>query len=406
MSGSLASNMAPSAVIPNPPQRKVYKLIIPRQPHCITANFLRTRVSDFFGTNEDTPGECISDNCTDSRPASRSTLLNFVDSLVLQFNAADFDKLAMTLLTACTVDVISHTDLDPARLMDKKVAADVAVVVGDVCRHPAQLRGVAPVLLIWTLLLESHPDGVMQILDKRICYRTVLCGTSGLMSRRGLATEAAQGMHCPPDSYSTVPMEDDSSRDETSKSGSNDGSRECGKRGGKPVSIVEVVIKFTGTCITTRTLHDVFHDLACGPVPTVPCALGAAHFLRAESEESHEMDTFGWYVSARLAKDCCRSACSRAPGSDTVVHRQKMVVDDCARHFIAPTVGCDGAASKDMEEVKRLRKGKRKYLSHLHERSRKYLVELRLVFDEHDSIKDWSTTVLAAESYRSVESKG
>jgi hypothetical protein len=177
------------------------------------------------------------------------------------------------------------------------------------------------------------------------------------------------------------------------------------------VSIVEVVIKFTGTCIAARPLQELFHNLACGPMPAVPCALVGAHHLHAESEESHEMDIFGWYISSRLAIESIKSlslrtqAQARTLDDDAWAQKQRSSWGE-AVPMTAPTVDCEETGSGAVDEVKKPRKGRRKDLALLREHSRKYLLELRVVFDEQDYITEWSTKVLAAERYQAGDANG
>jgi hypothetical protein len=323
-------------------------------------------------------------------PRSRSEVLNFVDPLVLMFNAADFAALAATLASTCSHGVNSCTDLASA-LCGGENATAVSPTATALRPTPVQSRGIAPVLLLWTLLLETHPDGVMQIIDKRICYRTV--PRDGILSKFQQVAQTAQSEIYHLGGCATVSVDDDSSSAGTSVAGT-DSDRD-------PVSIVEIVIKLSGTCVTAHSLHELFHKLACGQLPILPCALVDAHQLCSDGAESNCVDVFSWYISSQLAGEYSKSANRNGKKSGTAVQEfKKRRTDAVSRPALVEVHRSECGAE---EQVKRLKSRRREDLPLLHGNSRKYLLELRLVFDERDAVVDWQTTLLAAESFQTVD---
>jgi hypothetical protein len=152
--------------------------IVTSQAHKIQSFSLRSSADDFFGVGatadsaEQGRTSPITITTTIS-PKARSQLLHFLDPLVLMFNVADFDTLAASLVATCSKNVVVHTKLVPDGVAGQSPSA-TSFCPGNLVPEYLRASGVSAVLLFWMLLHEAHPDGVMQIIDKRICYRTVL----------------------------------------------------------------------------------------------------------------------------------------------------------------------------------------------------------------------------------------
>jgi hypothetical protein len=160
------------------------------------------------------------------------------------------------------------------------------------------------------------------------------------------------------------------------------------------VSIVEIVLKLSGACITTHSLHDLFCDLSSDTAPPL-VALPAKEGNKeggTESDDpqkfSFDTEAFSRYISTCLTKECCSAACMAVRGVGGMCPAAKKSKFDPDVLKVAETAASSllsSAASRPAD--------------FLHEHSRRYLLELRVVFDQYDVITDWTATVLAAESF-------
>jgi hypothetical protein len=153
-----------------------------------------------------------------------------------------------------------------------------------------------------------------------------------------------------------------------------------------PVSIVEIVLKLSGACITTHSLHDLFCDLTSDNVPQLIAVPTRKDSLDSDGEEKVSYDTEGFsrYISTCLTKEHCSAACVAARG-----------MESCCPAPKKPKCDPDVAAA---EAVPPPPPSPSRSPGFLHEHSRRYLLELRVVFDQHDAITDWTATVMAAET--------
>jgi hypothetical protein len=386
MIGQLTKKTAAIRAEPTEPPRKSAERILDSQVHQIKPITLRTSASNFFGTNANPEEQSDPDPSSPVAPPanlkSRSQLLHFIDPLVLMFNEADFDALAAALADACSRDLMLHAELD-AKYSN----------TGRPTNPPVRACGMPSVLLLWMLLHEAHPDGVMQIVDKRICYRTVLRDgsmaeppASASSSIQIQSNASRDGDFCTSSSSSSS----SSSNSSSASQGSSASSRHSSNR---PVSIVEIVIKLSGACITTRPLHGLFHDLARGPLPSLsitPRSSGTENASTA-SDESAQVDSVASYISACLSRrDLSPASRAQRRGNENdhpVVKKARFEASNMGSVRTQPPAE---ARRGDDREVG---------LGSLHEHSRRYLLEMRLVYNECDVITDWTATVLAAEDF-------
>jgi hypothetical protein len=101
----------------------------------------------------------------------RSKLLMFIDSLVHVGNGTDFNSLLSVLELACceTVTVVSCLQSQPST--NNRVSLGILTSDHRVAAYVTQEPSAHSIALVWMILYCAHPDGVMKIVDKRICYR-------------------------------------------------------------------------------------------------------------------------------------------------------------------------------------------------------------------------------------------
>lgn len=155
----------------------------------------------------------------------RAELIELVDLLIKSSGETDFESVASLLAISCDENVFVQSNLMPPNLsMDS--APDVL---------SNERKGSSSVLAIWLLLYLTHPNGVMKIIDKRICYRKVL-KTSLFQAPRNKCSALIDPL---PLVVAPAPVNSDA-----------------------VVSILEVVVKFNGTCITLEPLHKILQHLS------------------------------------------------------------------------------------------------------------------------------------------------
>jgi hypothetical protein len=104
--------------------------------------------------------------------AGRQILLSLVDSLVVFFNLADLESLLSMLAVSCSDNVVVKTCLEAPTSSNNRKSLGVLTTDDRVVPYVTHNQTVASITLVWLLLYAAHPDGVMKVIDKRICYRT------------------------------------------------------------------------------------------------------------------------------------------------------------------------------------------------------------------------------------------
>jgi hypothetical protein len=110
------------------------------------------------------------DNATDE---NRKKLLSIIDSMVKMHNEADFESLMGILSVSCSKNVVVITCLEAPSSTNKLKVPSVSIGDNHAAPYITQEKSVRSVALIWMLLHTAHPDGIMKIIDKRICYRAL-----------------------------------------------------------------------------------------------------------------------------------------------------------------------------------------------------------------------------------------
>jgi hypothetical protein len=321
------------------------------------------------------------------------------------FNAADFDELAANLAATCSRNVVVHTKLVPDGVVGQTPPVK-PFCPGNPVPEYLHTSGVSAVLMFWMLLHEAHPDGVMQIIDKRICYRTVLPdriltprAITSAASRLSLAEKiqaTEQTEKAGPSSLVSSPRTSDCVKTALAGASGNKsaptiteiGNNNINKGNESPVSIVEVVLKLSGACITTHSLHDLFCDLSSDTVPPLIAVSGDAGSVDVDAPQNATYDTeaFSRYISTCLTKECCSAACMAAREAGCICPAAKKPKFDPNSLKVAEIRSSQSAVASGPADF-------------LHEHSRRYLLELRVVFDQYDVITDWTATVIAAETF-------
>jgi hypothetical protein len=117
-------------------------------------------------------GDVTSSNKTNPPQGGRVKLLMFIDNLVRMSNGADFDSLLSMLALACSETVTVVTCLQAMPSTNNRISLGVLTADDRVAPYITQECSMHSIALIWIILYCTHPDGVMKIVDKRICYRT------------------------------------------------------------------------------------------------------------------------------------------------------------------------------------------------------------------------------------------
>lgn len=223
---------------------------------------------------------------------TRDQLLKLLDSMVLAFNVADFDIFAKTLSGSFTSNATVKIRLFPKET-NPYFQTNMSL------ENNFTTTGISSVLLLWMLLHKTHPDGVMQIIDKRICYRQILhkpwvsAPAVAAVSNDYKESNITEGIpSSSPTATATVPPH-------TSPTVA-----------AAPVSIIETVIKFTGSCITLHSIHELYCVLAeeglallTPQTPTGPESSTTSPPTTTAAAKQLRPEVFSEYISAFLAHE-------------------------------------------------------------------------------------------------------
>jgi hypothetical protein len=101
----------------------------------------------------------------------RQKLLNLLDHCVKMYNEVDFEALMRVFATSCNEAVHVRTCLAPPTITNNRKSVGVLTVDDRVVPYVTQKSTVSSIATVWKLIHSAVPDGVMKIIDKRICYR-------------------------------------------------------------------------------------------------------------------------------------------------------------------------------------------------------------------------------------------
>jgi hypothetical protein len=266
----------------------------------------------------------------------RRKLLSLVDSLVIFFNLADLDSLLSMLAVRCSENVAVKTCLEaPASTNNRK---SLAVLAPDdrVVPYITQERSVESVSLVWVLLYAAHPDGVMTVIDRRICYRT----------------------------YQTRSTDNSTVEDELAP----------------PASILEVVVTMCGFCAVPQLLQRVLVR-ASSTIGTSQQSVLACQPHRSADRNANEHR----HSSAKRVSGSTQDSRAAVKSNALwVVHAVERLIEEFVPNPYVHTR--DQRSSSASSEGPIAMNGRWRYL-----------IEFRLQFDEHDLVTHWTTTMLATE---------
>jgi hypothetical protein len=108
----------------------------------------------------------------DTEHAGRAALLCLSDAVVRLFNDADFESLMSLLALTCCEKVVVKACLQVLPSSNNRISTGVLIGDDRVLSYIAQEPPTYSIALMCMLLQSTHPDGVMKIIDKRICYHS------------------------------------------------------------------------------------------------------------------------------------------------------------------------------------------------------------------------------------------
>ena len=343
------------------------------QPHSVKASTPCKKVKDVssFDSEGDRSldGHAIHTLRCDGQFKTRSELVKSFDPVIACFRSADhktFLKLAEALF-ANDVSLSYKLLPDPITDIVSDEFFDIdSYVIPDPPVQPEgnfqQLTGISAVALLWMYLREVHLDGDMEVIDRRICYRQVLPDYLQLFNID--RSEAPQPtMPTRSRRASKVPTASTSSTLITQA----------------PVSIVEMVVKLSGSCVTQRPLDALFADL-----------LQAQTTLATGSEVNNEQEgTTACALKTRIT-DFLAQHSAPAVSSSWSESFHDAVSSQPLRHIVSVTT--TSTDSTEEEELRALLGASRS----IH---RKYLADIKLAYNEHDVITLLEFNVRAAEEF-------
>lgn len=361
------------------------------QPNRISSKTLRTTANTFFGTGVPASRNESPTNQADQHDGmSRNQMVQLLDPLISAFNAADFDCFAKTLRRMCAKDVEVVCKLIPP-MPTLESSPDPPIFQQQHC-----LKGISALLLLWVLLHETHPDAVLQIIGKRICYRQLMESYELPIK---LASVESDGEADPP---SVSSKSNGSLSSPTNSDNSTTRSGRSGSYSTLPISILESIWKFSGSCVTTQTMDVLFTRLSqdSGLLAAVTAATTGA-----------QKGAEGSAQAAASKPPAAGATSGSANGQNNSNGRSKLnptALSEYISNFLtherlripsagnsrarttkrtAGTAGTAGAAA-----------GADDATENPPEQNRRYLIETRLVFNEKDQVSHWTFNLLAAES--------
>jgi hypothetical protein len=257
----------------------------------------------------------------DTEHVGRAALLCLSDAVVKLFNDADFESLMSLLALTCCEKVVVKACLQVLPSSNNRISTGVLISDDRVLAYIAQESSTYSIALTCMLLQSIHPDGVMKIIDKRICYQSY----------------KARGVN--PTS---------------------------------PTSVMEVVVMLRGSRVVPRCLHELLQEVTIeqrnAQEQLSPCSQHISAVQASEREFS-------------ASRTAVVSTGYGASSAEVIV--LSTVVGKCV------TKRC-GDANDSCHEVD---DDDDTYEGH----GWRYLIEFKLLFDKHDLVTQWTTTMLAAE---------
>mmetsp|Transcript_23061 Transcript_23061/g.39906 ORF Transcript_23061/g.39906 Transcript_23061/m.39906 type:complete len:379 (-) Transcript_23061:550-1686(-) len=355
------------------PKRKREVSSVPEdQPHSVKASTPCKKMIDV--SSFDSKGDLSSDGGAihtlrcDGQFKTRSELVKSFDPVIASFRSADYETFLKLAEGLFANDVLLSYKLfpDPVAdiVSDEFFDIDSYVVPDPPVQEEGnfqQLTGVSAVALLWMYLREVHLDGDMEVIDRRICYRQVLPDYLQLFNID--RSEAQPTMPTRSRRASKLPTASTSSTLTTQA----------------PVSIVEMVVKLSGSCVTQRPLDALFADL-----------LQAQTTSSNGSEVNNETEDLTADALKTRITDFLVQHSEPAVSSNQSEGFQDTVSSQSLRHVVSVTT--TSTDSTENEELRALLGAPRS----IH---RKYLADIKLAYNEHDVITLFEFNVRAAEEF-------
>lgn len=364
------------------------------QSNRISSKTLRTTANTFFGTGVPTSRNESPTNQTDQHDGmSRNQMVQLLDPLISAFNAADFDSFAKTLRRMCAKDVEVVCKLIPP-MPTLESSPDPPIFQQQHC-----LKGISALLLLWILLHESHPDAVLQIIGKRICYRQLM--ESYELPIKLSSTES----DC--EDQPSVSSSIKSNCSLSSPTNSDNSSSRSGRSGSYstlPISILESIWKFSGSCVTTQTMDVLFTRLSQDPGLLAAISAATAGTAAPKGSEASAQS------AAPASKPPATGSITGTTGgqnSNSNGHSKlnPAALSEYISNFLTherlriPSAGNSRArTTKRPSGATGTAAGADDTTESAPEQNRRYLIETRLVFNEKDQVSHWTFNLLAAES--------
>ena len=302
---------------------------------------------------------------------SRSQVLRIIDQVVNSYNSVNFESLLQNISTSSIQDVLLKVRLtpgsiDPSPNLQPNVSTTSEYVT----------MGVPSIFLLWMLFHETHPDGVMHVVDKRICYRQILNKIPASQVYPSIADQgnvSNRANSIPPHTVGAS----------------------------APVSIVEAVLRFSGSCITSQPLQDLYCALAVGEWTRLVSSDNKSNSSNASNTKSAiPADTSGPPQQKKLpppsgARRTSPVLCSEYISSFLT---RKQLLSTSLSSTAARSTSNNSSSSGGSSGAEASAPFKCSATQCVHERGRRYLLEVRLVLDERDLVTEWAVSVLASES--------
>jgi hypothetical protein len=261
---------------------------------------------------------------------SRAELLSFVDAAVGAFNGADFESLTSMLAMTCVECMVVQTCLDAPAMSDAR--SQMFLYPQAECPVPIipGRNGISAVLTMWLLLHIAHPDGVMQIIDKRIFHQKVLRRTLPAVHHSSLKSVAAPmlaSLPCAPLPPRQEPLSMSAPSVSPTFRVQQQQAQQQQQAPSRPVSIVEAVVKMSGHCITEQSLHELLRSiiehcsmLECVGGSGLGAGMGASKSTSGTTTSSSESGTITPASATRVAAGNAGNAGASATSANASSH--------------------------------------------------------------------------------------
>jgi len=352
------------------PKRKREASAVPEdQPHSVMASTPCKKSKSIPISTLDSQADL-----NDGQFKTRSELVKSFDPIIESFGSADYETLVNVAETLFSKDVSLSCKLIPDPItniaseeffdIDSYIIPDPPVQLENTFQ---QLTGVPSVLLLWMFLREIHPGGAMEVIDRRICYRQILPNYLQLFNTN---LTMAQQEKMPARSR------------RANKAATT--SADLSKTGQTPVSIVEMVVKLSGSCITTHPLDAIFANI-CNALE-----VHTSDSVVLGPEVDNEVVERRVNALKRRISDVLVHQSNDEPLASFDYFNDRTMSSQPIHHVVSAN-----AASMDSVEMDQ----HRALLGAPRAINRKYLADIKLAYNENDLITLFEFNLRAAEDF-------